>query len=92
MKLCMQTASYLCSESGDVEEVGNEWLGKVVDTTITEAPPSEPFDPIVLDVQNDNSFFLPIYSGSEVWEGIWIHTHLVVLNFCLEEITPRYHT
>ena len=37
-------------------------------------------------------FSLPLYSGDEVWEGIWNQTHLAVLNFCLGEITPRYHT
>ena len=25
-----------------------------------------------------------LYSGGEVWKGIWNQTHLVVLNFCLE--------
>ena len=38
-------------------------------------------------------FFLPLYSGGEVWEGIWNQTHLVVcIEFLSREITPRYHT
>ena len=36
------------------------------------------------------SFFLSLYSGREVWEGIWNQTHQVVLNFCLERsIVPN---
>ena len=31
-------------------------------------------------------FILPLYSGSEVWEGIWNQTHLVTLNFRLERL------
>ena len=31
-------------------------------------------------------FSLPLYSGGEVWEGIWNQTHLMVLNFCLESV------
>ena len=33
-------------------------------------------------------FLFPLYSGSELWEGIWNQTHLVVLNFCLDRL---YH-
>ena len=33
-------------------------------------------------------FSLSLYSGDEVWEGIWNQTHLMVLNFCLERL---YH-
>ena len=34
---------------------------------------------------NDILFFLSLlYSGGEVWEGIWNQSHLVVLHFCLE--------
>ena len=29
---------------------------------------------------------LPLYSGGEVWEGIWNKTHLLILNFCLERL------
>jgi len=40
------------------------------------------------DVAIHESFFYlsPLYSRSEVWEGIWNPTHLVVLNFCLERL------
>ena len=31
-------------------------------------------------------FLMRLYSGGEVWEGIWNHTHLVVLNFYLERL------
>ena len=31
---------------------------------------------------------LQLYSGDEVWEGIWNQIHLVVLNYCLERL---YH-
>ena len=31
-------------------------------------------------------FLLPLYSGEEVWEGIWNQTYLVVLNFCLKRL------
>jgi len=30
--------------------------------------------------------FYPLYSGSEVWEGIWNQTHFVVLNFGIERL------
>ena len=32
------------------------------------------------------ALLFPLYSGSEVLEGIWYQTHLVVLNFCLERL------
>ena len=38
-------------------------------------------------------FLLPLYTGREVWEGIWNQSHLVVLNFCvkrLHRITIRH--
>ena len=35
--------------------------------------------------------FLPLYSGGEVWEGIWNQTYFSVIEFLFREITPRYH-
>ena len=29
-------------------------------------------------------FLLPLYSGDEVWKGIWNRTQLLVLNFCVQ--------
>ena len=31
-------------------------------------------------------FLLPLYSGDEMWEGIWNQTHMVILNFCLKRV------
>ena len=31
-------------------------------------------------------FLLPLYSGDEVWEGIWNQIHLVVMDFGLERL------
>ena len=32
------------------------------------------------------TFVLPLYSGSEMCEGTWNQTHLLVWNFCLERL------
>ena len=35
-------------------------------------------------------FLLPLYSGGEMWEGIWNQTHLEVLHFGLKRLHHVY--
>ena len=42
-----------------------------------------------LESNSSSDFLLPLYSGSEVWEGIWNQTHFIGIEFLSHEITPR---